>query len=207
METDLLKPAEAVKRDESTRRLIVKTGIDYMKENGSEALSMVDVAKAANVSRRTVYNHFESKAALIEACEDAMDAVFWAQLSIELEPFDEIDEQLAVIAIFLVESWTRRDHTPWYGFLSADDKATLMGSKYEYYVGKLADYIGPLLEAARTKGQVPATMNVNDGALWAARMVFSFAVGDPKHFKNPVKIVKLFTQFTVNGLAGVTSPR
>lgn len=54
-------------RSDLKRSAIVKAASEVFAEHGYEATSMDQIAALANVSKRTVYNHFENKASLYEA--------------------------------------------------------------------------------------------------------------------------------------------
>jgi AcrR family transcriptional regulator len=51
---------------------ILETARELFAENGADAVSMADVAVAAGVSRATVFNHFGSKRALLEAITEGV---------------------------------------------------------------------------------------------------------------------------------------
>ncbi|HAS62213.1 MAG TPA: TetR/AcrR family transcriptional regulator [Vibrio sp.] len=52
-------------RSELKRKAIVEAAIEAFREEGVKATSMDRLAKLANVSKRTIYNHFENKEALV----------------------------------------------------------------------------------------------------------------------------------------------
>lgn len=52
-------------RSELKREAIVEAAIEAFREEGVKATSMDRLAKLANVSKRTIYNHFENKEALV----------------------------------------------------------------------------------------------------------------------------------------------
>ncbi|ANQ17391.1 TetR family transcriptional regulator [Vibrio natriegens] len=52
-------------RSELKREAIVEAAIEAFREEGVKATSMDKLAALANVSKRTIYNHFESKEALV----------------------------------------------------------------------------------------------------------------------------------------------
>lgn len=54
-------------RQEATRRLIARAASDLLAERALDAMTMDDVAQAANVSKATLYKHYASKEALFEA--------------------------------------------------------------------------------------------------------------------------------------------
>ena len=55
---------------EDTRRAIVQALIDVIRDDGVHAFSMQNVADKAGVALRTVYRHFDSREALLEALAD-----------------------------------------------------------------------------------------------------------------------------------------
>ena len=58
-------PIRTEKRSERRARILAAAG-DLFAERGADAVSGADVARAAGVSRATVFNHFGSKRALLE---------------------------------------------------------------------------------------------------------------------------------------------
>mgnify|MGYP000707656806 CR=1 FL=1 len=58
-------------KDEEKRKAILASATCLFMENGFDGTSMVDVAKAAGVSKQTVYSHFSSKQQLFKSAIDA----------------------------------------------------------------------------------------------------------------------------------------
>ena len=61
-----------MKRTEKKRKDIINAAIDEFKEQGFLGAKTTSIAKKANVSSRTLYNHFESKEALFDAISEIM---------------------------------------------------------------------------------------------------------------------------------------
>ena len=61
-----------MKRTEKKRKDIIDAAIDEFEEQGFLGAKTTSIAKKANVSSRTLYNHFESKEALFEAISQIM---------------------------------------------------------------------------------------------------------------------------------------
>ena len=61
-----------MKRTEKKRKDIIAAAIDEFREQGSLGAKTTSIAKKANVSSRTLYNHFESKEALFDAISEIM---------------------------------------------------------------------------------------------------------------------------------------
>ncbi len=82
---------------------IIRAAIDEFQVNGYENTSMDRIAEVANVSKRTVYNHFPTKEALFERIVDEL--LIRAKLTIQF-PFDSavpIRDQLCEIGRTLME--------------------------------------------------------------------------------------------------------
>jgi len=103
---------ERKKRDTSKKRQIILDGAtEVFIENGFEASSMDRIAEVANVSKRTIYNHFPSKEILFQA----IVAEFLKQ-SYELKPICysdslPLEEQLREFAnaeLYLIDDPIRR---------------------------------------------------------------------------------------------------
>jgi len=55
-------------KSDQKRSQILSAGIEHFLEFGFEQTSLERLAQAANVSKQTIYSHFDSKAALLEEC-------------------------------------------------------------------------------------------------------------------------------------------
>lgn len=52
---------------EETHRELIETAVRLISENGAEALSIAALARAVGINRTTIYYHFDSREALLEA--------------------------------------------------------------------------------------------------------------------------------------------
>ena len=83
---------------EAKRRQIIEAAVAEFRELGFAGASMDRVSARAGVSKRTVYNHFESKEALFRAILDLMAAEAAEALDVTYRPGRPIGEQLADLA-------------------------------------------------------------------------------------------------------------
>lgn len=60
-------PAAKLPKRERTRRQIIEAAIEVMAEQGPAKAAVQDIAARANVTTGTFYNHFRSKAEIVEA--------------------------------------------------------------------------------------------------------------------------------------------
>lgn len=79
---------------EGKRGQIIDAAVAEFRERGFNGASMDRVANRAEVSKRTVYNHFESKEALFRAILDLMATQCNAAFSVEYKPGEPIEAQL-----------------------------------------------------------------------------------------------------------------
>lgn len=90
----LLYGAKTVKRTEKKRQDIIDAAIDEFREQGFLGAKTTSIAKRANVSSRTLYNHFESKEALFEAISQIMIERNWSMEPVPYDPGRDFVEQL-----------------------------------------------------------------------------------------------------------------
>lgn len=87
------------KRDTSAKReSILNAAIDAFIASGFEKTSMDAIAQRANASKRTVYNHFSSKEALIETAFNRFLKRAFDSKDIEYDPQKTIEAQLGDFA-------------------------------------------------------------------------------------------------------------
>jgi TetR/AcrR family transcriptional regulator of autoinduction and epiphytic fitness len=85
------------------RRAILNAALRAFDAGGFQATSMDQVAARANVSKRTIYNHFASKEELLEAIRGELFGEI-ARIEFEYQPLTPLAEQLRAIATDQVES-------------------------------------------------------------------------------------------------------
>ncbi|WP_170327768.1 TetR/AcrR family transcriptional regulator [Ruegeria arenilitoris] len=83
-----------MKRTEKKRKDIIDAAIDEFREQGFLGATTTSIAKKANVSSRTLYNHFESKEALFEAISEIMIERNWSMDPVPYDPDRDFVEQL-----------------------------------------------------------------------------------------------------------------
>lgn len=76
------------------RQNIIDAAIVEFREQGFLGAKTTAIAKRANVSSRTLYNHFESKEALFEAISDIMVERNWSMEPVPYDPARDFAEQL-----------------------------------------------------------------------------------------------------------------
>lgn len=183
------------------RERIIEASKRLMSIYGSEKLSMTDVARAAKVSRATVYNYFQSKGRLLSAAETSLRAVFFDALSKAVAAVDTIEDKVAEIAVFIRQSWIDQRHTPWYGFLSPTDEAILVAKGSREHYRALIAFVAPLVDRAKENGEVRVDIDPVRAGEWIARLTLSFALSPADDAMNdPREIRRFFKGFLMSGL-------
>ncbi len=83
-----------MKRSEKKRKDIIDAAIDEFREQGFLGAKTTSIAKKANVSSRTLYNHFESKEALFDAISEIMLEQSRSMQPVSYDPGRDFAEQL-----------------------------------------------------------------------------------------------------------------
>lgn len=85
-------------RSELKHQAIIDAAAHEFRESGFAATSMDRIAERAQVSKRTVYNHFANKDALFEAIIEVLWTRALEAVDVEYDPALSTAEQLATIA-------------------------------------------------------------------------------------------------------------
>lgn len=86
------------KLTERKREDILQAAKDEFRENGFQATSMDRIAEVAGVSKRTVYNHFDSKETLFAAVAQKLCNIFQHVSDYPYDPETSLKVQLQTIA-------------------------------------------------------------------------------------------------------------
>lgn len=84
-------------RSEQKREDILNAAMQTFREKGVQGTSMDQLAETANVSKRTVYNHFDSKETLVLSLLHEMWEQFMLRSPVDYSPDEPIEKQLALL--------------------------------------------------------------------------------------------------------------
>ena len=91
-------PAPTLRLSERKRLSIIEAAKDEFLQRGFPATSMDQIARRAQVSKRTVYNHFASKEALFSTIVKETFTWFEESLALPYNPKAAIDKELSKLA-------------------------------------------------------------------------------------------------------------
>ncbi len=153
-----------------TRELIIESAFACFRRQGLNKTTIVDIARAADISRSTVYEYFRDKAAIIEASAEQSSQRFYREMARAMGPGDSVEEKLTLAAVFVTRA--RRIVEPEMYF-DADEVNLLLTKNAAVLLRECAEFLAPYLAAAKLTGEVRKDLDVATAGEWFARMLFS----------------------------------
>ena len=195
--------AELGSTDEFDRRdQILEAANECFTQLGIQRTSVQDVARAANVSRGTVYRYIEDRSVLIEAAIEFGAQRFYREVAAAMAKKTTLAEQVGAMAEtqarILLDHRTRNR-------LMADDAELMrhMISDGGTAVRRSTAFLVPYVRDARDRGEVGAGVDVTAASEWLARIIYSFStVNDAQTFdmSKPETVRRYIETFAINGL-------
>jgi AcrR family transcriptional regulator len=153
-----------------TRELIIESAFDCFRRQGLNKTTIVDIARAADVSRSTVYEYFRDKASIVEACAEHSSQRFYREMARAMGRGDSLEDKLALAAVFVTRA--RRFVEPEMYF-DADEVSLLLTKNAAVLLRECGEFLAPYLAAAKLTGEVRKDLDVVAAGEWFARMLFS----------------------------------
>jgi AcrR family transcriptional regulator len=200
-------PARSRSRDggserDATRTRILEAALECFGQLGIAKTNLQDVARAAGISRGTVYRYFPERRALIDAAIEHRAESYYALAATRMAAQKTLAGQLGALGEVFAESVTGiQDHR-----LGPDDMALmrLSGEDRAGALGRMARFLVPYIQTAKSRGEVRTNIDVREASEWVARVLMSitttpassaFDVHDPK------SVSRFMRRYAVNGLA------
>jgi AcrR family transcriptional regulator len=153
-----------------TRDLIVESAYSCFGKQGLQKATIVDIAKAAGVSRSTIYEYFSDKAEIIEACAEHASERFYREMSAAMDRGGSLEEKLSQAAVFV----TRARHAiASEKYFDEDAISLLLTKDAAVLLRECVDFFAPYLSAAKLTGEVRKDLDVEAAGEWFARILFS----------------------------------
>jgi AcrR family transcriptional regulator len=153
-----------------TRELIIESAFDCFRRHGLDKTTVVDIARAADVSRSTVYEYFRDKASIVEACAEHSSQRFYREMSRSMSRGVSLEDKLTLAAVFVTRA--RRFVEPEMYF-DADEVSLLLTKNAAVLLRECGEFLAPYLTAAKLTGEVRKDLDVAAAGEWFARMLFS----------------------------------
>jgi AcrR family transcriptional regulator len=153
-----------------TRELIVKSAYDCFRRQGLHKTTIVDIAKAANISRSTVYEYFSDKGAILEACAEHASEQFYREMSNAMAQGSSLEDKLSRAAVFVTQA---RRVIASGKYFDEDAISLLLTKDAAVLLRECVDFFAPYLSAAKLTGEVRKDLDVEAAGEWFARILFS----------------------------------
>ena len=153
-----------------TRELIIEAAYTCFGRHGLDKTTIVDIARAADVSRSTVYEYFRDKREIVEACAEGASQKFYREMARAMGKVDSLEERLSRAAVFVTRA--RRYVEP-EKYFDPDEVSLLLTKNAAVLLRECGEFLAPYLAAAKLTGEVRKDLDVAAAGEWFARMLFS----------------------------------
>src|SRR6185312_6632568 len=133
-----------------TRELIIKSAFACFRRQGLKKATIVDIARAADISRSTVYEYYRDKAAIVEACAEHSSQRFYREMAKAMGRGESLEDKLTLAAVFVTRA--RRFVEP-ETYFDADEVSLLL-TKNAAVLHECCEFRTPHLAAAKLTGEV-----------------------------------------------------
>ncbi|UXA20070.1 TetR/AcrR family transcriptional regulator [Mycobacterium sp. SMC-4] len=186
-----------------TREAIIAAAFGCFRTRGLRRTTVVDIARAADVSRSTFYEYFRDKPTIVEACAEAASQRFYRNMAkaIDRDGGSTLEDKLVRAAVFVTQA--RRVVEPEVYF--DDEEVNLMLTKNAAsLLQECTEFLTPYVASARITGEVRSDLDVAAAAEWFSRMLFSlFTTPSPRvDMKDDSAVADFVRAFVVQGFSG-----
>lgn len=188
---------------DATRTKILEAALECFGQLGIAKTNLQDVARAAGISRGTVYRYFPERRALIDAAIEHRAESYYAMAATRMAAQKTLAGQLGALGEVFAESVTGiQDHR-----LGPDDMALmrLSGEDRAGALLRMARFLVPYLQTAKTRGEVRGNVDVHEASEWIARVLMSITTtptSDAFDVHDPKTVSRFMRRYAVGGLAG-----
>lgn len=191
-----------------TRDAIISAAFACFRTQGLRKTTIVDIAKAAEVSRSTFYEYFRDKETIVEACAEAASQRFYRNMATAIDRHggSTLEGRLVRAAIFVTQA--RRVVEP-EAYFDEEEVNLMMTKNAATLLKECADFLAPYVVAARLTGEVRSDLDIASATEWFARMLFSlFTTPSPNiDMRDDDEVAAFVRPYVVNGFVEDRSRR
>lgn len=171
------------------RKAILDAAVSCFEKSDVNSTTIDEIAKAASITRRTVYHYFKSKSDILEAAveQHACDAI--SQMMEDIPSDQPFADLIVASTVYLIE---KMPNEPFYKVQVSDQVGLQAGYFYfnlpEVQKTWLKAFQPAYIEALRERTINPE-LHLEDILMWTGRLVLSFIqYPNPETAKNSIKI-------------------
>ncbi|MDX1886600.1 TetR/AcrR family transcriptional regulator [Mycolicibacterium sp. 120270] len=191
-----------------TRDAIISAAFRCFRTRGLAKTTIVDIAKAADVSRSTFYEYFRDKETIVEACAEAASQRFYRNMAkaIDRHGGSTLQGRLVRAAVFVTQA---RQVVEPEAYFDPEEVNLMMTKNAATLLKECAEFLAPYVSAARLTGEVRSDLDIPSATEWFARMLFSlFTTPSPTIDMHDDDAVAAFVApYVVNGFVDGGSRR
>lgn len=195
MQGSLMTRATAV----DTRALLISAAFTCFRTHGLRKTTIVDIARAAEVSRSTFYEYFRDKETIVEACAEAASQGFYRKLAraIERDGGSTLEDKLVRAGVFVTQARRLVESELYFDQEQVD---LMLTKNAATLLRECGEFLAPYISAARLTGEVRSDLDIRSASEWFARILFSlFTTPSPYHGANDVAVGDFVRAYVVRG--------
>lgn len=182
-----------------TRAALIWAAFACFRTRGLRKTTIVDIARAANVSRSTFYEYFRDKETIVETCAEAASQSFYRKLAkaIDRDGGSTLEEKLVRAGVFINQARRVVEPQPYFD----EEEVNLMLTKNSStLLRECGEFLTPYISAARLTGEVRSDLDVRSASEWCARILFSlFTTPSPYLDGNDDAVAEFVRAYVVRG--------
>lgn len=191
-----------------TRDVIISAAFACFRTQGLRKTTIVDIARAADVSRSTFYEYFRDKETIVEACAEAASQRFYRNMATAIDRHggSTLEGRLVRAAVFVTQA---RQVVEPESYFDQEEVNLMLTKNAATLLGECGEFLAPYFAAARLTGEVRSDLDVPAATEWFARMLFSlFTTPSPTiDVKDDEAVAEFVGKFVVRGFLDDRSPR
>ncbi|UMB71457.1 TetR/AcrR family transcriptional regulator [Mycobacterium paraterrae] len=155
-----------------TRALLISAAFKCFRTHGLQKTTIVDIARAAEVSRSTFYEYFRDKETIVEACAEAASQSFYRKLAraIDRDGGSTLEDKLVRAGVFVAQA--RRVVEPELYF-DPEEVNLMLTKNASTLLQECGEFLAPYVSAAKRTGEVRSDLDIRSSTEWIARILFS----------------------------------
>ena len=183
-----------------TRAALIAAAFACFRTHGLSKTTIVDIARAADVSRSTFYEYFRDKETILEGCAEAASQSFYRKLAraIDRDGGSTLEDKLVRAGVFVTQA--RRVVEP-ESYFDHEEVNMMLTKNASTLLQECGDFFAPYVSAARLTGEVRTDLDIRSAAEWFARILFSLFTTPSPYIDtaDEVAVAEFVRAFVVHG--------
>ena len=156
----------------NTRDAIISAAFACFRDQGLRKTTIVDIARAADLSRSTFYEYFRDKGTIVETCAEVASQRFYRKLAkaIDRDGGSTLEDKLVRAGVFVTQA--RRVVEP-ETYFDQEVVNLMLTKNAATLLQECSEFLAPYVSAAKLTGEVRSNLDIHWASEWFARMLFS----------------------------------